>query len=108
LPDAAQSLRSDAQSLGRDAQSLLHTAQSLRSDAQSLSAGLLLFVGHHTILAWGREGEAWESERLSWEGIQVDRIGVEDGIPQLHGRGWDLRTDTDLAFTLDLRTGAKI
>ncbi len=67
-------------------------------------SGLLLFVGHHTILAWGRDGEAWESDRLSWEGVTVERI--EDGI--LHGTGWDLRTDKDLPFALDLRTGRRI
>src|ERR1700744_2571860 len=33
------------------------------------SEGLLLFIGHHTILAWNRDGEAWESDRLSWEGV---------------------------------------
>jgi len=82
-------------------------AQSALSESQSvtgyLGGGLLLFVGHHSILAWGREGEAWESERLSWEGITVDRF---DGH-MLHGRGWDLRTDKDLPFALDLRTGLR-
>lgn len=62
---------------------------------------LLLFVGHHSILAWGRNGEAWESDRLSWEGVTVDRIA--DSV--LQGRGWDLPTDKDLPFALDLRTG---
>ncbi|HEY9125568.1 MAG TPA: hypothetical protein VIM62_00490 [Acidobacteriaceae bacterium] len=68
------------------------------------SDGLLLFVGHHTILAWGRDGEAWESERLSWEGVTVDRM--EDR--RLHGRGWDLMTDRETPFTLDLADGRRI
>jgi hypothetical protein len=63
--------------------------------------GLLLFVGHHAILAWGRDGEAWQSDRLSWEGITVDRIEGSN----LHGQGWDLKTDKDLPFVLDLKTG---
>ena len=69
---------------------------------------LLLFVGHHSILAWGRDGEAWESDRLSWEGVTVDRIenGNEEHI--LHGHGWDLMTDRDLPFTLDLKTGKRL
>jgi hypothetical protein len=67
----------------------------------TLSDNLLLFVGHHSILAWGRDGEAWESDRLSWEGITKLRI-------ELHGEGWDLRTDKDLPFTLDLNTGKRI
>ena len=68
---------------------------------QSGNNNLLLFVGHHSILAWGRDGEAWESERLSWEGVTIDRIAEDI----LHGHGWDLRTDQDLPFTLDLQTG---
>ena len=70
-------------------------------DPHEKSRDLLLFVGHHSILAWGREGEAWESDRLSWEGVTVDQIA--NSI--LQGRGWDLATDRDLPFALDLRTG---
>jgi len=65
--------------------------------------GLLLFIGHHAVQAWGREGEAWQSDRLSSEGVTIDRI--EGTI--LHGRGWDLRTDQDLPFALDLTTGSR-
>jgi len=68
------------------------------------SSGLLLFIGHHTILAWGRDGEAWESDRLSWEGVTVESI---EGS-QLKGHGWDLITDRETPFTLDLATGQRI
>jgi len=64
---------------------------------------LLLFVGHHAILAWGKDGEAWESDRLSWEGITVTAV---EGAA-LAGHGWDWRTDQELPFTLDLRTGRR-
>ena len=93
----AQSVTPAAQSSSRAAQSLSHTAQSLRGD-------LLLFVGHVSILAWGAEGEAWESPRLSWEGLTS--LQIEGGV--LRGLGWDMRTDKDLPFALDLETGAKI
>jgi hypothetical protein len=69
-----------------------------------LQQRLLLFIGHHSILAWGPEGEAWQSERLSWEGITILR--VEEDV--LHGHGWDLRTDKDLPFVLDLKTGKSV
>jgi hypothetical protein len=62
---------------------------------------LLLFVGHHSILAWGRGGQAWQSERLSWEGIEITDI-VGD---TLCGLGWDLMTDKDVPFAIDLKTG---
>jgi hypothetical protein len=63
--------------------------------------GLLLFVGFHSILAWGRDGLAWESARLSWEGVRVTSI---DGNT-LRGLGWNLLTDREVAFSLDLLTG---
>ncbi len=62
---------------------------------------LLLFIGHHSILAWGRDGQAWQSARLSWEGIEITDI-VGD---TLCGLGWDLIADKDVAFAIDLKTG---
>lgn len=67
-------------------------------------AGLLLFVGHHAILAWGVDGEAWRSEKLSAEGVTI--LGIEGG--ELSGLGWDLMTDKETLFALDLRTGQRI
>jgi hypothetical protein len=69
----------------------------------AVEQGLLLFVGHHSIFAWSRDGEAWQSEKLSAEGITIS--GIEDGI--LHGLGWDLFTDKETAFALDLGTGLR-
>jgi hypothetical protein len=66
-----------------------------------VDAGLLLFVGHRSILAWGRDGQAWESERLSDEGVTVN--GVKDGV--LHGVGWRMVADKEISFALDLRKG---
>jgi len=66
-----------------------------------LDSGLLLFVGHRRIVAWGREGIQWTSENLSDEGIHVGRI--EDSV--LCGRGWEMRTDHEYEFDLDLKTG---
>jgi hypothetical protein len=62
---------------------------------------LLVFVGFHSIVAWGREGLAWQTARLSWEGI---RITGADGNT-LHGFGWNAITDKEGAFSIDLRTG---
>ena len=77
----------------------------IRSEKDSdESGGFLLFAGHHSILAWGRDGEVWESDRLSWEGLT--NLRIEDHL--LRGEGWDLRTDKDLPFVLDLETGKRI
>ncbi len=65
---------------------------------------LLLFAGHRSILAWGSGGLAWESEKLSDEGLELGYI--ENGI--LHGMGWEMMSDRETAFRLDLRTGARL
>lgn len=65
------------------------------------AAGLLLFVGHRSILAWGANGQAWESEKLSDEGITQVALDGE----YLRGLGWQMMTDKERPFALDLRTG---
>lgn len=69
-----------------------------------LSDSLLLFAGHRTILAWGSKGQAWESEKLSDEGLTLGNI--ENGI--LHGKGWKMMSDRETAFLLDLRNGTRL
>lgn len=66
--------------------------------------GLLLFVGHHSILAWGRKGQAWESEKLTSEGVKISAI--EGGV--VRGLGWDMMTDKETPFALDVRTGLRL
>jgi hypothetical protein len=66
--------------------------------------GLLLFVGHHSILAWGANGQAWQSGRLSSEGLTI--TGIEGDV--LHGLGWNLITDKEAPFDLDLKTGKRL
>jgi len=66
--------------------------------------GLLLFIGFHTLLAWGRDGLRWQTGRLTWEGLRI--TAVEAG--RLYGIGWNLPTDKDIPFTVDLATGEHI
>ncbi len=70
----------------------------------AVDAGLLLFVGHHSILAWGRDGQAWESEKLSDEGITI--TAIEGSL--LRGSGWEMRSDKETAFALNLRSGERL
>jgi hypothetical protein len=62
---------------------------------------LLLFVGFHSMMAWGRDGLAWESARLSWEGVRI--LSIDGDV--LHGMGWNLLTDQEVAFSVNLLTG---
>jgi hypothetical protein len=69
-----------------------------------IEANLLLFVGHRAIFAWGCEGQVWESEKLSDEGVTI--TAIENGV--LRGMGWALRTDKEIPFALDLRSGVRV
>ncbi|HEV2277181.1 MAG TPA: hypothetical protein VGS02_03325 [Acidobacteriaceae bacterium] len=62
---------------------------------------LLLFCGSYSVLAWGAQGQAWKSQRLSSEGLRITEI--RDGV--LRGIGWDLMTDREVPFVVDLETG---
>jgi hypothetical protein len=62
---------------------------------------LLLLAGFHHIVAVGRNGIAWQSARLSWEGLTLDAIQAG----ALHGTGWHMQSDRDIPFVLDLSTG---
>jgi hypothetical protein len=65
---------------------------------------LLLFAGHHHLLAWGAEGERWQSGKLSWEGITLTSITKT----AIHGTGWDLISDSDTEFSISPATGKRI
>lgn len=63
--------------------------------------GVLLLAGFHQVCALDVGGVRWTSERLSWEGITLE--GLHAG--KLHGRGWDMLSDRELPFRVDLLTG---
>ena len=65
---------------------------------------LLLFVGNQRVVAYNALGQAWESLRLSDEGIQIDFLA--DG--QLHGKGWIMASDTERSFSLNLLDGTML
>ncbi len=65
----------------------------------AIDASLLLFVGNRIIIAWGRDGVAWQSGSLSDEGVTVERIDSE----KLYGRGWELMKDRE--YELDVMSG---
>jgi hypothetical protein len=66
-----------------------------------VDSGLLVFASFHTLLAFGVDGKAWKTSRLTSEGLRLE--GVRDG--RLHGWGWDMQSDREFAFSVDLETG---
>ncbi len=65
---------------------------------------VLLFVGFQTMLGWGREGVAWQTEKLSWEGIREVAVRGQEAV----GLGWDLVADVEREFRVDLLTGKHV
>jgi len=65
-------------------------------------AGLILLAGFHTVSALDANGLRWETARLSWEGVTLSE--VRDG--KLHGTGWNMHTNREVVFIVDLATGA--
>jgi hypothetical protein len=66
--------------------------------------GLLIFIGHHAIVAWGANRQAWQSPKLSDEGVNL--TSIEPGV--LKGLGWNMITDKETPFALDLRSGTLV
>jgi hypothetical protein len=62
---------------------------------------LLIFAGFHSLLAWGRSGKLWQTGRLSWDGLRITAVHGET----LLGLGWDMTTDRELEFKVNLKTG---
>lgn len=67
----------------------------------SLSHRLLLFVGFHAVAAWGADGLAWQTPRLTWEGLTNTGLSED----KIHGQAWDMPRDREVPFEVDLRTG---
>jgi hypothetical protein len=62
---------------------------------------LLVFASFHSLLAWGRDGKAWQTGRLSWDGVRITAVRGDT----LTGLGWEMRTDRELEFEVNLKTG---
>jgi hypothetical protein len=62
---------------------------------------LILFAGFHSLLAWGPEGNVWKTARLSWDGVRITAVRDQT----LTGLGWDMNTDRELEFEVNLNNG---
>jgi hypothetical protein len=65
---------------------------------------LVLFVDDAVVSAYGRDGLAWQTERLVWDQLNVGRV---DGCT-LEAEGFDAPADRIVSFTIDLRTGEAV
>jgi len=66
------------------------------------AAELIIFADYLGLTAYGRDGRAWRTARLSWDGLQVVEISGE----WILGKGWSAPENRHVDFAVDLRTGA--
>jgi hypothetical protein len=67
----------------------------------AIDADLILLAGFHHVICVNATGLLWTSARLSWEGVTM--TDIRDGHVQ--GTGWNLHTDREVPFSIDLATG---
>ena len=68
---------------------------------QSIDDGLLLFADNTTIAAWGRHGLAWWTQRLGWDGVEIQDVSSH----RLTGRGWSPVISAHVPFEVNLADG---
>ena len=62
---------------------------------------LLVFAGFHALQAWNHEGKVWQTGRLTWDGLRITEVRGDN----LLGLGWDMISDRELEFEVNLGTG---
>jgi hypothetical protein len=79
-------------------------AQPVVSVYPASEAELLLFADFTNISAYDREGIAWRTERLTWEGLRITEVSSTT----VRGYGWDMPKDKEVEFAVDLKTGQHV
>lgn len=64
------------------------------------SCDVVVFRGFHHLYVRGASEVRWQTPRLSWEGITLGEVSGD----LLHGTGWEMQTDKEIPFTVNLRT----
>jgi hypothetical protein len=67
------------------------------------ASGLLLMHDFSRVRAYGRNGRAWSTPAISWDGIQL----LEVTARAVHGTAWDSPNNKHVSFVIDLATGAQ-
>ena len=66
-----------------------------------IERNMIIFVDYTTISAYRDDKQLWRTERLSWDGIKVDKITAS----LIKGRGWDASSGREVEFEVNLTTG---
>lgn len=63
--------------------------------------GLVILCDFLKIVAYSSKGLAWETPRLSWDGLKI--LGVTPDV--VSGEAWDAAADRWVPFTIEVETG---
>lgn len=63
---------------------------------------LLIFANHTELLAIGIDGIVWKTARLSWDNMKLTSMNDDN----IFGVFWDIRSESEMGFTVDLATGS--
>ena len=65
------------------------------------SCGLLVLADDTTLVAYGSNGLIWETGRIGWHNIRIERVGNN----RIQGTTFDVRSDEDVVFSVDALSG---
>jgi len=65
------------------------------------NSGLMLFHDYTEIVAYNESGLAWETKRISWDGIEIDEVSDNEIL----GKSWDAPNEKFVEFRVDLVNG---
>jgi hypothetical protein len=66
------------------------------------SRKLMLFHDYTEIVAYNENGLAWETDRISWDGITIENVTEDEVI----GEAWDAPNEKYVGFSVDLTDGS--
>lgn len=64
---------------------------------------LVVLADDTSLSAYGAEGLVWATDRIGWHELRVERIRESE----IECKTFDIRSDEDVSFTVDLETGAR-
>lgn len=67
-------------------------------------ANLLLFSDYTSIAAYGIDGKAWQSDRISWDGLRISEVTAK----HIKGIAWSAPEGKEVQFLLDITSGRQV
>jgi hypothetical protein len=62
---------------------------------------IVVFANYTELIAYGKSGPVWVTNRLSWDGLKLTRVNND----YIEGEVWDPRVEANVGFKVDLSNG---